>query len=215
MFVIFWLLFGAGMCLNLPRFKSFQIDFAGNCTVYLLLQNKSNYMSLFQKDNQLQLWVTQNVAYEIYTAAYTDNFTFDWPAKLINGVEMGLVLRDGSIKYPLDFDNENVMCSVKGVNAINEENPKEVFKCLPSKEWIIKVLSVVIVALLGMLLGVQHESIKIILGPKISRIVWRVRKILSRSEEEISSCNSNTNSEISEIAERLHTPQTNTKTTKV
>lgn len=204
MFVL--LLFTATMGLNLTQFKSFQIEFNDNCTEYLLLQNKSNYMSLFQRNNQFELWLTQNETYECYTAPHSQEFTFDWPGKLINGVEMNLVLNQGSINYPMDFDSENIACSIKGINTIRQGKIEEVFKCLPSKDWIINMLIVGIAVLLVILFGVQHESIKVILGPKISWIIWWVRKVLSRSEEEAPSSNQDSNWEISEISERLHSP---------
>ena len=200
------LLFTAAMGLNLTQFKSFQIEFDNNCTEYLLLQNKSNYLSLFQRNNQFELWLTQNGTYECYTAPYTHGFKFDWPEKLINGVEMNLALHQGSINYPMDFDDENIACSIKGINTIPQEKVEEAFKCLPSKDWIINMLIIGIVVLLLILFGVRHESIKVILGPKISWIIWWVRKVLSRSEEEAPSSNQDSNWEISEISERLHSP---------
>jgi len=204
MFVL--LLFTTAMGLNLTEFKSFQIEFSENCTNYILLQNKSSYLGLFQRNNQFELWLTQNDTYECYTASHSDSFKFDWPEKLINGVEMKLVLQDGWIKYPMDFDSENIMCPIKGINTIAKKELEKVFKCLPSNDWIINMLIVGIVILLVILFGVQHESIKTILGPKISWLIWRVGKVLSRGEEEVSSSDQEGNWKISEISERLHTP---------
>ena len=216
MFVL--LLFTPTLGFNLTQFNSFQVEFNAKCAYYLLLQNKSNYLSLFHRNDQFELWLLQNnETYEFYTAPYSQKFTFNWPEKHLNGVKMRLVLHQGWISYPMDFDYENIACPITGINTIvqKEEEVEKVFKCLPSEDWIINILIVGIVVLLIILFGVQHEFIKVILGPKISWIVWRVRKILSRSQEEISSCNSSTDWEISEIEERLHTPQTNTQTTKI
>ena len=204
MFVL--LLFTTALGLNLTQFKSFQIEFTTNCSQYLLLQNESNYLTLFQRNNQFELWLTQYQLYECYTAPYTKNFKFDWPEKLINGVKMQLVLNEGSINYPMNFDNENIACPINGISTYPRADLENVFKCPPSKDWIINILIVVLVVLLVTLFGVQHESIKVILGPKISGIVWRVRNFLSRSEEDISPCNSNSNWQVPEVAERLHTP---------
>ena len=187
MLVLF--LFTTAVALKLTQFKNYQIEFDANCTDYLVLQDRlnDNYMYLYQKNNQFELWLSQNRTYEVYTSPYSDTFKFDWPEKLVNGLKMSLVLQDGSIDYPMDFDNEDIMCTIKGITTDRpEEELEKLFECLPSKDWIINILTVGIIVLLAILLGVQHESIKIIFGPKISWIVWRIRTILSRGEEETS-----------------------------
>jgi hypothetical protein len=214
MLVLF--LFTTAVGLKLTQFKNYQIEFNANCTDYLVLQDRlnDNYLYLYQKNNQFELWLSQNRTYEVYTSPYSGNFKFEWPEKLVNGLKMNLVLQDGSIDYPMDFDSEDIMCTIKGITTNRPEEVKleKLFKCLPSKDWIINMLAVGIIVLLAILFGVHHESIKIIFGPKISGIVWRIRKILSRGEKETSSSYQKSNWEIPEVPERLYSPQASAET---
>ena len=83
------------------------------------------------------------------------------------------------------------------------DQPETLFKCPPSKSWLINVI-VGLVALVLILLGVKHETIKALLGPRFSWIIqWR-RQILSRGSETLSSDDSKTDCTVSENSKSLH-----------
>ena len=65
-----------------------------------------------------------------------------------------------------------------------ESMVEDVYKCKNYTEWIIYAG---ILTVLSVLILIKHESIATILRPIIPWFIWWGRKILSRSEEEISS----------------------------
>lgn len=192
MLVLF--LFTSASALNLTQFKYFKIDIDAKSKEYFMFQGE-DYMYFYQKNGQFELWVTQNDSYTIYTSPYVDHLTFEWPDKLINSEPMNISLNEGDIIYPLKFDSEVIFAYVYGVSTgsldLNEsddvlqEDPViDLFKCPPSNSWLINILIVGLIGLILTLLGVKHESIRTLLGPNISGIIWRIGQILPRSEEE-------------------------------
>ena len=161
MFVLF--LFTTSSALNLTQFEHFEIDLEANSSEYFLFQGKQDYAYFYQKNGQFELWVTQlNDSYAIYTAPYSNHLTFEWPDKLINSEPMNMILYEGKVIYPLKFDSETFMCDVYGLTAgsLNYEEPAiELFKCAPSKSWLINVI-VGLIALILISLGVKHDAVK-------------------------------------------------------
>ena len=207
MFVLFLFTLTASSALNLTQFEHFKIDLEPKSIEYFLFHGKQDYAYFYQKNGQFELWVTQlNDSYAIYTAPYSDFLRFEWPDKLINDKPMNKILYEGEVVYPLKFDTEFFMSNVYGVTAgtLNYKEPVlELFKCPPTKSWIINVI-VCLVALLLILLGVKHETVKALLGPKFSWLVhWR-RPVLSRSSETSSSDDSKTDCTVSENSKSLH-----------
>ena len=205
MFVIF--LFTTSSALNLTQFEHFKIDLEAKSREYFLFHGEQDYAYFYQKNGQFELWVTQlNDSYAIYTAPYSDFLRFEWPDKLINEKPMSKILYEGEVVYPLKFDTEVIMCTVYGLTAgsLNHKEPVlELFKCPPSKGWLINVI-VCLIALILILLAAKHETVKALLGPKFSRLVqWR-RPILSRSSETSSSDDSKTDCSISENSKSIH-----------
>ena len=83
------------------------------------------------------------------------------------------------------------------------DQPETLFKCPPSKSWLINVI-VGLVALVLILLGAKHETVKALLGPRFSWIIqWR-RQILSRGSETSSSDDSKTDCTVSENSKSLN-----------
>lgn len=204
MIVLF--LFTTASTLNLTKFEHFKIDLDAENKEYFLFQSEQNYMYFYQKNGQFELWVMQNDSYAIYTAPHSEYLTFEWPDKLINSEPMTMILHEGKVVYPLEFESETFMCNVYGLTtgSLNYEEPVlELFKCSPSKSWVINVI-VGLVALILIVLGVKHESVKALLGPKVSRIIQRGRTLLSRSSKTASSDDSQTDYTISKDSESLH-----------
>ena len=87
--------------------------------------------------------------------------------------------------------------------AASNSTEELLFKCPPSKSWLINVI-VGLVALILILLGAKHETVKALLGPRFSWLVqWR-RPVLSRSSETSSSDDSKTDCSISENSKSIH-----------
>ena len=83
------------------------------------------------------------------------------------------------------------------------DQPKKLFKCPPSKSWLINVI-VGLVALVLILLGAKHETVKALLGPRFSWLIqWR-REVLSRGSETSSPDDSKTDCTVSENSKSLH-----------
>ena len=205
MFVL--LLFTTSSALNLTQFEHFKIDLEAKSREYFLFHGERDYAYFYQKNGQFELWVTQlNDSYAIYTAPYSDFLRFEWPDKLINDKPMTKILYEGEVVYPLKFDSELFMSNVYGLTAgsLNHKEPVlELFKCPPSKGWLINVI-VCLIALLSILLAAKHETVKALLGPKISWLVqWR-RSILSRSSETASTDDSKADCSISENAKSIY-----------
>ena len=201
------LLFTTVSAINLTQFENFKIALDAKSQEYFLFQGERDYAYFYQKNGQFELWVTRNLSHEIYTSPYSDVLLFEWPDKLINGNPMTLVLHEGVIEYPLKFDTEIFLSNIFGIAAGSfyyEEPTLDVFKCPPSKDWIINITLAGLVILILILLGVKHESIEALLGPKISRVIRWSRALLSRSSQTVSSDNSEEDYTIPQVSECLH-----------
>ena len=192
MFVL--LLFTMSSALNLTQYGNFIIELDVNCREYFVFIGLTDYAYFHKKNEMFELRVTQNYSenvtnYAVYTTPVLDTLKFEWPAKTINDLPMELVLYEGAIEYPQQFQSEALLCVVYGVSAgsqYHNESFEEVYKYTNSGNWLLDLLSVVIVMLLLVLVG-KHGPVQAILGPKISRFVWWSRQILPRSEENTSS----------------------------
>ena len=220
MFVLF--LFAASYALNLTDFENFEIELNADCQEYFLLQGKQDYVYFYQKNGQFELWVTQNTSnsskYAIYTLPWTDSLKLRWPDKILNNKTMDLVLHEGSIDYPLHFYSEIMICEVFGVSAgllTLEETVRALFKCPLLNNWIKSSLITAIVVLFLILIGVKNESIRAILGPKVSGVLWRYQQILSRSQETTPEGETDGYYHLSTGAESIHTAQTSSETPEI
>ena len=220
MFVLF--LFAASYALNLTEFENFEIELNADCPEYFLLQGKEDYVYFHQKNGQFVLWVMQNTSNSsnlaIYTLPWTDSLKLEWADKTINNETMNLVLHEGSVEYPLNFYSEIMLCEVfrisAGVLAL-EESAREVFKCPSLDNWLLDTLITVIVVMFLVLIGVKNESIRTLLGPKVSGILGGCQQILSRSEEATSRSETKGYRQLSKETEPVHLTQANAETEKI
>ena len=214
---MFVLLFATAYALNLTNFENFEIELDAECQEYFLLQGKLDYVYFYQKNGQFELWVTQNTSsYAIYTLPWTNSLKLQWPDKIINNKTMNLILQEGSIKYPLNFHSEIMLCEIFGLSAgVLDESTLQVYKCPLFNNWIQDVLITTIVVLFLILIGGKNESIRALLGPKVSRILWGCQQILSRSEEAPSRGETKTYRQLSKGTEAVHLAQTNSETQKI
>ena len=221
MFVL--LLFTSSYAINLTDFESFEIEIDAVCREYFLLQGDDDYVYFYQRNGQFELWVTQNATqntsnYAVYTLPWTDRLKFRWPHKIINNKTMNLILHEGSIEYPLNFYSEIMMCEVSEVSAgilTLEESTEELFKCPLLNKWLQDSLITVIVVMVLILIGVKNESIRALLGPKVSGIVWRCQQILSRSEEAVPKSETKRYHQLLKGTESVHSAQKNPETKKI
>ena len=221
MLVLF--LFATSHALNLTNFEKFEIELDADCLEYFILQGEDDYVYFYQKNGQFELWVTQNASknasnYEIYTLPWMDSLKFGWPNKIINNKTMNLILHEGSIEYPLNFYSEIMLCEVfrVSVGLLNvEESVRGLFKCPMLDNWIKEILITVIVVLFLILIGVKNESIRAILGPKVSGILWWYQQILSRSQEAPSRGETERYHQLSKGTESIHLTQANSETQEI
>ena len=190
MFVL--LLFAASNALYLTNLEKFEIELNADCQKYLIFRGKDDYVYFHQSNGQFELQVTQNDSgqntsnYAVYTLPWTDSLKLEWPDFHINNKTMNLIRHNGSIEYPLKFYSEMIPCEVFGVSAgtlLSIELAQKVFKCPALDNWLLDTLITAIVVLILALIGVKHGSIRSLLGPKVSGILWGCQQILSRSEE--------------------------------
>ena len=219
MFVL--LLFTSSYALNLTYFDNFQIELDADCQEYFLLQGKQDYVYFSQNNGQFELWVIQNASnnsYAFYTLPWADSLKLQWPDKTINNKTMDLVLHDGPIEYPLNFYSEIMLCEVIWVTAgvlAMEESERPLFKCPILNNWLKDILITAIVVLFLILIGVKNESIRAILGPKVSGILWWYQQILSRSQEASSESETEGYRQLSKGAESVHIAQANSETQEI
>jgi len=151
----------------------------------------------------------QNQTYEFYTTPYNNNsLTFEWPKKILNEQKMDLVHNEGSIIDPIEFTSEEILCQIEWLTVnktnLNESVVEDVYKCLPSKEWLIYLLTVGLILQTLLIFSIKHGSIKTILGPKFSGIIRWIEVVLCKKETSIN--DSEGSWTISEISKSLHTP---------
>ena len=77
--------------------------------------------------------------------------------------------------------------------------------CLPSKDWLIDILIVLVLILFFLLVGAKHELVRALLGPELSRIVQGCRTVLFRSQEFVAQSDSQGDSTVSKNSGCLHT----------
>ena len=87
-------------------------------------------------------------------------------------------LKHGNVKYPLVFENENVMCQMLGERGGTldvEYEEVTVYKCQKNRDWwLITAIITFIVLAVVLTTVIRYESAKVILQPAISWIVrWR------------------------------------------
>ena len=198
--------------------QSFTVDFSPNCSEFMILDGRQDYLYL-NKTNELHLWLKQNSSYEVYSTPITKTVIFSWPDKSINGIPMKPSLKHGNVKYPLVFENENVMCQMLGERGGTldvEYEEVTVYKCQKNRDWwLITAIITFIVLAVVLTTVIRYEPAKVILQSTISWIVrWR-QQILSRSEEDSSQDHQGDNCSISEIPTSIYTTQTIQKTTQV
>ena len=218
MIVLF--LFATSYALYLTNLENFEIELNANCQKYFVFRGKDDCVYFHQSDGQFELQVTQNDSqntsnYAVYTSPWTDSLKFEWPFFHVNNKTMDLIRHNGSIEYPLNFYSEMIPCEVFGVSAgtlISVELAQKVFKCPMLVE---DSLITVIVVLILALVGVKNESIRAILGPRVSWIFWGCQQILSRSQETTSKRDSDRYSQFSKDSESVHLAQANSETQKV
>ena len=220
MFVL--LLFTSSYALNLTYFENFEIELNADCQEYFILQGKQDCVYFYQKNGQFELCVTQNASnsskYAIYTLPWTDSLKLQWPDKVLNNKTMNLVLQEGSIDYPLNFYKEIMLCEVFWVTAgllTLEESVRDLFKCPLLNSWIKSSLITAIVVLFLILIGVKNESIRAILGPKVSGVLWWYQQILSRSQEASSESETDGYRQLSKGAESVHITQASSETQEI
>ena len=128
---------------------------------------------------------------------------------------MNRVLYGGlPIIYPLIFHTEVFMAPVKGISVgsldytlqtpINKTEIENLYKCPQSEALKSYMLMVLIIAFFLSLLGLKHEFIKAIFGPKISWIIQRTRTLLSGGLEGVSTDNSERSSRVPREPRCIH-----------
>ena len=180
MFVLFVLY--AVQAINLTDFKKFTVDLKANASEYFLFQGDQDLAHFYQKNGNFELCLIKNKSYELYQISYTNRLTFEWPSFKVNGIEMSRVLYNGTENKTFDFYSEAFLTKIYSICTIELEPViEDVYKCRSYEEWIICVGVVIIVSVLIL---ITHESLATIFRPILSWLIWRGRKILSRSQEE-------------------------------
>ena len=202
----------------LIEYQSFTADFSPNCSEFMILNGRKDYLYL-NKTNEFHLWLKQNLSYEVYSTPITETVIFSWPDKSINGIPMKPSLKHGNAKYPMVFENENVMCQMLGERGGTldvEYEEVTVYKCQKNRDWwLITAIITFIVLAVVLTTIIRYDPAKVILQSTISWIVrWR-QQILSRSEEDSSQDHQGDYCSISEIPTSIYTTQTIQKTTQV
>ena len=151
--MIVLLLLQAVTAINITQFTDYEIGFDNNCSEFLLFQGPTDYMYMYDHNNQTEIWVTQNQSYAIYTAQPSDIITLRWK----NGVvKMNKILEEGTIEYPLEFDREIFMCPIIALSA-NIEPP--LYKCPKSLPMWTLAIYIVVLVLYGAVFGQQIPRI--------------------------------------------------------
>ena len=164
----------------------FQLEFDPDCSEYFVLQGNYDYGYLHRKNETLELWVTRNQSYEIYTIEKSAILVFEWYAKTVNGVSMDLVLSEGEVTAPFDFQIKEILCKVYGASTgtLIPENPSEaVYKCAFEQSEDTKPTYVIVlmaVLLVGSLFS--NEPVRTLFRSQVSGIVQRSRSFLQRGE---------------------------------
>ena len=187
MFIIICSVFiASSLAFDIGLQADFQFEFDSECSEYFVLQGKYDYGYFHRNNETLELWVTRNQSYEIYTIEKSDRLIFEWQAKTVNGVAMNLVLSEGEVTAPFDFQSKVILCDVYGVSTgtfITEESPSAVYKCAVEQWTDAKptyLLALMSVLLVGSLFS--NEPVRTLFRSQVSGIVQRSRTFLQRGE---------------------------------
>ena len=115
--VISFAYIGISSAFNIELYDDFQIEFDPECNEYFAIQGKSDYAYLYRQNETINLWVTRNHSYEIYTIEKTDKVLFQWPTKTVNGLDMNLLLINKQVKPSYDFHINVLLCDVYGATT--------------------------------------------------------------------------------------------------
>lgn len=171
--------------IKLTEYEKFSLDLEANSSEYFLFKGEIDHAYLFQKNEAFQFWLIRNNSHRLYNAPYSNNLKFNWPEFKINGAEMELVLSEGELQEPYNFDHEVFLTTVYSIYASNFEYIVEpVYKCMDYTNWFIYSGFIII---LTVLIIFKHESITTILGPLIPWFIRWSREILPSGQEEVSS----------------------------
>lgn len=172
--------------LHIP--ESYVIEFDPDCHEFFVLAGAEDYAYFYRNDIHFELWITRNQSYEIYSTSVKDNLTFSWPAKFINNLPMELVLFEGKISQPYQFDTTQILCKTFGyaegtlVPIITKSEP--IYKCndppAQNLKYAVVILSIVLV---GSMLINADESVRTLLRSEVPRIIQWGATILSGRED--------------------------------
>lgn len=183
--IVFFVLYTAVEAIKLTEYEQFSLDLEPNSSEYFMFKGDVDYAYMFQKEQEFQFWLLRNNSHRLYSTSYSNNLKFDWPDFKINGEDMDLILSEGELREPYNFNHEVFLTTVYSIHANNFEYViAPVYKCIDYTNWFIFSG---IVLILAVLIIFNHESITTILRPLIPWIIWWTRTVLSSSEEEISS----------------------------
>ena len=194
------------------------IKFDAECPHYFYFQGKTDSVYLYQnqKNNQFELWITQNTSYynyEIYTSPRQEVLTFRWPDLTVNEINMDLKLFDGTINYPLLLESETFLCKVSGVTGdtlLVPEPTLDVYKCQTSENWKLIVAGALLLISftpLVALIGVEYGPRAVVLRPIISRCLLWCTKFLSGGYQDLPSSEDERRHSVSESTGSLHFTQ--------
>ena len=182
MFVLF--VFYIAEAIKLTDFGKFTLNLDANATEYFKFQGNFDHAYLYQKNRTFEFWLIRNESHRLYQSPYSNTLSFEWPEFKINGEEMKLVLYEGNLDEPYDFDYEVYLTSIHSIYASNltQTTIERLYKCRDYTEWIIYG-GIFIVFTVFILL--KHESIPTVLRPLIPWFIRWSRTLLSRGQEEI------------------------------
>lgn len=171
---------------------NFKIEFNPNCTQFFVLRGIDDYIYLYKEENKFILWHTKNDSYVIFSHPWNDPMVFKWPS-IINDKNMQIILSQGEIDPPFQFDEEQILCEYYGLStgSMTQCSTKEyeLIDCEQtfslSLQYLILFLVTVItgIAIVAAALG-NYGYIKILLQSLHSRIIQHYRNFLSRNRED-------------------------------
>ena len=165
------------------------IEFEPDCQEFFILEGPEDYAYFYRNNPNFELWITRNQSYEIYTTGASDQLTFSWPTKSINDLPMELVLFEGEISHPYQFDTTQILCKTLGYaeGTLVPINTKiePIYKCdhLPvhNLKYAVVFLSI---ALVGSVLINADEPVRTLLRSEVPRIIQWGATILSGRQDQ-------------------------------
>lgn len=170
MFVLF--LLHVVQSIKLTEFENFLVNLEANVTEYFLFQGNIDYAYFYQKNKNFELWLIRNDSHEIYQTPYNNTLSFEWPSYKVNGEHMKLILYEGDVHPPFQFDSEIFMSKIFSlyVNNLTEPMLEKLYKRNSFEEWIIYA-GVFMVILFIVLL--KYKSLLPLIDPLIKYIMQR------------------------------------------